>query len=190
MQTTRRWTIADLEELPDPIDDTRYEIIDGDLFVAHQPSLEHQYTAMRLSTALDVWSEKARLGMTLPAPGVIFADDDNVAPDVVWISYARLRQAAGADGKLHAAPELMIEVLSPGPDNVRRDREAKLNLYARRGVDEYWLVDPLQKLVEQYRQEGAGLHLVCTLGVKDRLESPLLPEFAHSVSSIFFPETF
>jgi len=48
------------------------------------------------------------------APGVIFAEDNNVAPDVVWVSRSRLRTALGADSKLHSAPESAVEVLSPG----------------------------------------------------------------------------
>src|SRR5688500_1222091 len=44
MSTTMRWTIADLDQFPDPVDDTRYEIIDGELYVSKQPAVEHQYT--------------------------------------------------------------------------------------------------------------------------------------------------
>ncbi len=125
-----RWTSADLEVLPDPLDDTRYEIIDGELFVAKQPSLEHQYACGELYAALRAWTEQTGLGLALIAPGIIFAEDDNVAPDVMWMSRARLRTAVGADRKLHAPPELVVEVLSPGASNERRDREAKFKLYA------------------------------------------------------------
>jgi Uma2 family endonuclease len=129
------------------------------------------------------------MGVALPAPGVIFADDDNVAPDVVWVSTARLSQIVGADRKLHAAPELVVEVLSPGATNEARDREAKLRLYSRQGVSEYWIVDALTRLVDVYRREaGEGmLRHAATLGAGDRLESPLLPEFGVPVDSLFFP---
>jgi len=40
-------------------------------------------------------------------------------------------------GHLHMAPELVVEVLSPDSTHERRDREVKLKLYARRGVNEY-----------------------------------------------------
>jgi Uma2 family endonuclease len=185
-----RWTTADLEALPDPLDDTRYEIIDGELYVAKQPSLEHQYACGELYAALRAWSEQTRLGLALFAPGLIFAEDDNVAPDVVWISRQRLRAALGTDGKLHEPPELVIEVLSPGASNARRDRDAKLKLYARRAVDEYWLVDWQGRRVELYRRDGLAFRLVATLAEDDRLQSPLLPGFAHVVGGLFFPEEF
>jgi Uma2 family endonuclease len=120
---------------------------------------------------------------------VIFAEDNTVAPDVVWVSTNRLSQIVGADRKLHAAPELVVEVLSPGTRNEARDREAKLRLYSRQGVSEYWIVDGLAPLVDVYRREaGEGmLRHAATLGADDRLESPLLPGFGVPVGSIFFP---
>jgi len=128
MTFSLRWTTNDLEAFPVPLDDTRYEIIDGELYVAHQPSLEHQYACTKLSVALEVWSEKTEQGLVFGAPGVIFAEDDQVAPDVVWISRQRLRDTVGRDGKLHGPPELVVEVLSPGVFKERRDRDAKLGL--------------------------------------------------------------
>jgi Uma2 family endonuclease len=89
------------------------------------------------------------------------------------------------DGKLHAAPELMIEVLSPGATNERRDREAKLKLYSQRGVQEYWVADWRQRQVEIYQREHAALHLVATLYEQDTLQSPLLPDFAIQVARLF-----
>jgi len=162
-----RWTIRDLESFPDQLDDTRYEIIDGDLYVAHQPSFEHQYVCAELCAALHAWSAQSGLGLAVPAPGIIFAEDDNVAPDVVWLSRQRLREILSADGKLHGPPELIVEVLSPGPSNQRRDREAKLTLYARRGVDEYWIVNAQRRTVEIYQRSGppsARGHTDCRRG--------------------------
>jgi Uma2 family endonuclease len=116
---------------------------------------------------------------------VIFADDDDVAPDVVWISHTRRAAALGSDGHLHAAPELVVEVLSPGSTNERRDREAKLKLYSRRGVLEYWIVDWRTQQVEVYQREDLALHLVATLHPTDRLTSLLLPGFSCEVATLF-----
>ena len=107
-------------------------------------------------------------------------------PDVVWISRERLNQVVDEAGHLRAAPELVIEVLSPGKANEERDRQIKLKLYSRRGVHEYWIVSWIGQFVEVYRRDNAQLHLTATLYANDVLESPLLPGFSCSVAQLFF----
>ena len=183
MSTTTRWTSKDLESLPD--DGTRYEIIDGELFMSKQPHFYHQDVCSRLSIKLGTWSMSTHLGSVAGAPGLIFAEDDDVAPDLVWISNERLAESLQSDGHLHTAPELVIEVLSPGRANERRDREAKLNLYSRRGVGEYWIASWQTHTVDVYRRKDARLELENTLSESDTLESPILPGFACEVSDVF-----
>jgi len=187
MHPALRFTIADLETLPERLDDTRYEVIDGELFVSTQPHWEHQYACARLLAALLAWSDRTGLGEASLAPGVIVSPEDAVAPDLVWVSYERLAQGLGEDGKLHIAPELVVEVLSPGATNERRDREAKLKLYALKGVDEYWIVDWRARTVEVHRRDGGILQKLATLTDADTLTSPLLPGFSHPVASLWRP---
>ena len=134
-----RWTIADLELFPD--NGNRYEIIDGELFVTRAPHWKHQKACARIIIALGLWSQNTGLGEVVPAPGVIFSDTDAVIPDVVWASNDRLSVLLDEAGHLTAAPELVVEVLSSGSENEKRDRELKLKLYSARGVREYWIVD-------------------------------------------------
>ena len=68
--------------------------------------------------------------------GMVVCDPDKVQPDGV-----------------HGAPDLVIEVLSPG--TARYDRGHKMNTYERHGVREYWIVDPDSRTVEQYVLEDA-----------------------------------
>lgn len=185
MKQSLRWTLADLEVVPDPLDDTRYEIIDGELYVSKQPSWEHQAVCVPIIVALHAWSTQTGAGRVNFAPGVIFAEDDAVAPDIVWVSNERLPSVLGADGKLHAAPDLVVEVLSPGSSNERRDRDVKLGLYSRRGAQEYWIVNWQRREVEVYRRVRAQLHLVDTLRDDDRLQPPLLPGFSLSLRELF-----
>lgn len=183
VNTTLRWTSADLDAFPD--NGKRYEIIDGELYVSKQPHWHHQKSCTNILLLLDRWSVRTGLGMANMAPGLIFTDDNDVAPDVVWISNERMKTALEADGKLHAAPELVVEVVSRGFENERRDREIKLKLYSRRGVSEYWIVDWWNEKIEVFRRENAELKLVATLFSDDVLTSPLLPEFSCQVAEIF-----
>ncbi len=65
----------------------------------------------------------------------------NVIPDLVWISQERLAVSVDDSGHLTAATELIIEVLSPSINDIRRDKDTKLKLYSNRGVQEYWIAD-------------------------------------------------
>ncbi|WP_445631081.1 Uma2 family endonuclease [Nostoc sp. DSM 114167] len=181
-----RWTIHDLEVLPEN-EWTRYEIINGELFVARTPHRRHQQVCGKIFRQLDVWSDSSGLGETIVAPGVIFSQADSVIPDVVWVSRERLAQIEDEAGHLTGAPELVIEVLSPGKQNELRDKEAKLKLYSVQGVREYWIVDRFTKQVEVYRREKAQLVLVATLLGDDEITSPLLPGFCCSIR-LFFPD--
>lgn len=177
------WTSKDLDMLPD--DGKRYEIVEGELYMSKQPHWHHQFVANQVWELLQHWSRETKAGMANCAPGVIFADDDDVAPDVVWISRERLTRAMQPDGKLHIAPELVVEVLSPGFMNMTRDREVKLKLYSRRGVLEYWIVNWQERYVEVYRRQNAILKHVSTLYEGDILQSPHLPDFSCQIEQIF-----
>jgi Uma2 family endonuclease len=178
-----RWTSADLELFPN--DDTRYEIIDGELLVTRAPHWKHQTTIGNLSAELTYWSRRYRLGDVATTPGVIFGGDDNVIPDLVWVSQGRLADILDAQGHLTAAPDLVVEVLSEGAGQERRDRELKLKLYSIQGVLEYWIVDWRKKSIQVYRRENAALVLVATLFENDAITSPLLPDFVCKLTEIF-----
>jgi Uma2 family endonuclease len=186
MSVSRRWTVADLEQI-EPKETERYEIIDGELIVTHAPSWGHQSVCGQFVRFLGEWSDHSIAGVVVTAPGVIFSPENAVVPDVVWISFERLRRGTDRAGHFVLAPELAIEVLSPGLDNERRDRQTKLALYSREGVDEYWIVDWQRRMVEVYRLAGTGLELVQLLGGDDLLESPLLAGFRVPISRLWPP---
>ncbi len=182
---TVHWTSKDLEILPED-DGTRYEIIDGELYVSKQPHKHHQLVCTRIWSILQTWSIQADNGEAVVTPGLIFTDDNDVAPDVTWMSNERLATTSQRDGKYHTAPDLAVEVLSPGTTNEQRDREFKLWLYSRRGVLEYWIVSWMERRVEIYRRDTAQLKLHSTLYQNDTIQSPHLPSFTCQVSELFY----
>ncbi len=179
-----RWTTADLA-IFEGDRSKRYEIIDGELFVTRAPDWRHQAVCSNIVALLKFWSDQSGLGQAAINPGIIFSESDNVIPDVVWASHERLERLLDEAGHLTAAPELVVEVLSPGKTNERRDRESKLKLYSVRGVLEYWIVSWQEQIVEVYRRENAALTLTTTLYGQDELISPVLPGFSCLVSKFY-----
>jgi len=121
----------------------------------------------------------------LPEVVVSLSEQDAVIPDLLFISNGRFYQAISG-GRLTAAPDLVVEVLSGGTENERRDRSVKRHLYGKYGVKEYWVVNWEAGAVEVYRPADGGLELQSTLGTRDELTSPILPGFSLAVEAIFF----
>lgn len=127
----------------------------------------------------------ANLGEAEIGAGLIFGDNDDVIPDVIWMSNEKYTALIDDTGHFRGAPELVIEVLSSGTENEKRDRQLKLKLYSSQGVLEYWIADWRAKQIQVYRRENGILKLAVTLFVTDILTSPLLPEFSCPLVQIF-----
>lgn len=141
-------TYDDLLAWPD--DQMRHELIEGEHFISPSPRVRHQRIAARLYSALERWNAEAGAGEVLFAPAdVIFSPVNVVVPDLLFVSTAR----AGIVGEknIQGAPDLLIEILSPATRE--RDLGAKLRLYRRFGVREYWTVDPDGNTVTLHRLE-------------------------------------
>ena len=175
-------TNADLECLPD--DGNRYELIEGELYVSTAPDLIHQRTVGNIYHAFRSFLIEQPVGEILFGPGVILSDYDGVIPDLVYLSNERRDEIATGE-RIYGAPTLAIEILSPGNQNRERDRKLKLKLYAKFGVEEYWIVDPRERSVEVYRREGATLKLFTTFVSDETITTPLLPGFSCAVKSLF-----
>ena len=180
-----RWTTKDLDAMPDDGGWTRYEIVEGDLIVTRAPHFGHQRAGGKLYVELENWSHQTRLGEPIQAPGLVFSPMDAVIPDLVWISRGRLAEGLDTAGHLTIAPELVVEILSPGATNEHRDREVKRKLYSIHGVQEYWVVSWQLQTIEIYRRSPTQLQLVATLLSGDTLTSSLLPGFQVPLSRIF-----
>ncbi|NJL05881.1 MAG: Uma2 family endonuclease [Chloroflexaceae bacterium] len=182
----RHWTVAEVALLNVP-DDTDVELLEGVLTMATRPHWSHQQIVGYLTWLLQSWIRQGGgHGTAIPEPGVIFDPNTALIPNVVWISAARVAAVLHSDGKLHGAPDLVIEVLSGGAESSQRDREAKREVYARAGVQEYWIVDRFTQTIEVYRHTDVGpLTLALTATTASTLTSPLLPGLVCRVAEVF-----
>ena len=140
----QRMTADDYFALPD--DGNRYELIDGELELAPVPSANvHQWTLSNLTFLMEQHVRAHRLGWLWFAPtDVILSAHDVVQPDLLFVRRGR-RDIVG--GRIHGAPDLVVEVTSPTSEQF--DRGLKLRRYARFGVNWYWLIDPRQQTIEE-----------------------------------------
>lgn len=175
-------TIADLDCTPD--DGNKYELIEGEIYMSRAPSLTHQITLQNFLMTLGSYVTNNPIGIVVPGPGVIFDDFNGVIPDIVFFSHERRAEIASGD-RLSGAPDLVIEIISPGAENERRDRVLKRRLYGRFGVKEYWLVDLASRSVEIYELADDGLELTAMFAGDDEMISVLLPGFRAKLADLF-----
>ncbi len=122
-----------------------YELIDGELVKKSAASPRHQAISFELSLALGSFIKQNQLGKLYYAPIDVFLDGENsIQPDLLFIPTADA-QIVTNDG-IMGAPPLVVEIISPSSGY--RDRVEKAALYRRFGVQEYWLVDPQEELIE------------------------------------------
>jgi Uma2 family endonuclease len=145
----RPYTYDDLRHMPD--DGQRYEIIGGEMIVTPAPTAAHQRVIGRLYRLFDDHARQFG-GEVLLAPfDVKLGRHDAVEPDLVYLAASRPRVPA-ADNSIAYAPDLVVEVISPS--SRRTDRVLKMALYARTGVQEYWIADPLERTLTVFVLDG------------------------------------
>ena len=169
------YRLRDYDQLPDQ---PRHELVFGRLYVTPSPFPPHQIVSEVLGRLLGRIADAAD-GLLLHAPlDVVLADHSVVQPDLIYFSAARLPIATD---RIEAAPDLVVEILSPG--TARFDRTKKRNLYAFSGVKEYWLVDQGRRQIE-FLISAAG-SFVAAAPVTGRYRSPVIPEIVLDVSRLW-----
>ncbi|MBS2022010.1 MAG: Uma2 family endonuclease [Deltaproteobacteria bacterium] len=172
-------TYADYARLPS--DGQRHELIAGEFQVSPAPSSFHQIISMRLAVALHRVLERKALVFSAPFD-VVLSSRSVVQPDLVVVRKERKKLITKRG--LEGAPDLVIEILSPGPTSL--DTLVKKDLYARHGVPEYWMVDPDKKRVDLVRMSGAAPYdLVAGFERRSTLSSVEFPEVKIPLAGVF-----
>ena len=179
--TSTRLTYNDLMAIPTEREGDRHELIDGELIVTPSPAPIHQIVSRNLFRLLDRHVEAGDLGSVLYAPlDIRFTRHDVLIPDIIFIARDRL-QIIG-DVAIVAPPDLVVEILSPGTR--RRDLKIKRALYARFGVQEFWIVDPYERSVQVLTRAGDAYEAI-PLAEDRTIRSRVLPHIHMTLAMIF-----
>jgi Uma2 family endonuclease len=166
------------EELRDKI----YQIIGGEAVVVPSPSPFHQDIVSNIFEKLRPFVRANRLGKVLLSPlDIRFEEGEVYQPDVAFIAQSKLKGVTKE--AIETLPDLVIEVLSPS--TAYYDLTHKKEVYAKHGVAEYWIVDPIELTIEVLMNEGNLYRTDRLLRKPAILESTLLPGFSMSVEDVF-----
>jgi Uma2 family endonuclease len=179
--TIHRLTYDDLATIPKEREGDRHEIIDGELVVTPSPAPKHQIISTNLILRLGQHIEMHDLGTLLHAPTDIrFTPGNVLIPDLCFVSRDRAH-IIGARA-VDAPPDLVVEILSPGTR--RRDLAVKRDLYARFGVQEYWIVDPDARSVTVFALAGDRYEAI-PVDEEGTIRSRILPALALNLTAVF-----
>lgn len=187
-KSTRKISYEEYMELVES-SDQRYELIDGEVYLLASPSFLHQVVVNEIAWHFGNYfrgkpcqSVTAPLDIRLFGFATKFEEDPNVVqPDVVVICD---RDKVNEDGRYEGIPTLVAEVLSPSTKS--KDMVAKLNLYMKSGVSEYWIVDIKSKAIFKYSfSEKREIEELTILKEEDTIKSTAFEGLELPLKDIF-----
>jgi Uma2 family endonuclease len=178
------WTYEDYLRLPD--DGRRYEVIRGVLYVSPAPRFDHQYAVTQLFRTVDRFVCDKGLGLFLTAPFDVILGNIATPVEPDFLFFRAGREPHAEDPNFEGAPDLIVEVLSPG--SYRYDQRIKFKAYEESGVPEYWLVDPRARTAVIYvLGEGGRYAEFSRGGERETVRSRVLEGFSLGVADLFPP---
>lgn len=164
----------------------RVELIRG--FIAKMspaPNLSHQRVASNLSGCFYINFRKktceyflAPFDVRLPIKSK--KDDTTVVqPDFCVVCDLSKLNNNGC----HGAPDLIVEIISP--HNSKYDSITKFNLYQEAGVKEYWIIDPIEKILNVYTLQNGTYIGLQPQSEGEKIKSPLFPKINISLDDVF-----
>jgi len=159
--------VEDWAALPDEV---RGELVNGSVEEEEVPDFVHEVVVIWFASMLRAWI--APRGGLVGGSEVKFGLGPKTGrkPDVSM--YLPGSPKPPRRGPVRVPPDLMIEVISPSPRDVRRDRIAKANEYAAFGVKHYWLVDPDARTLECFTLGEGGNYVRVFAASSGQVEVP------------------
>ncbi len=179
MQSRPIWTPADVERLPE---DERFELLNGQPLPVSPTGFGRLFVTGILLGKLQTFVWEHKLGVVGGEGGFVLPGTDGtlLAPDIVFVARARVPKRATWDRFQPIAPDLAVEVVSPG-DTVS-EVNGKTLAYLDAGVRAVWIVDPRRRIVTVHTPDS----LARVLREGDELTGgDVLPEFAVVVAELF-----
>jgi Uma2 family endonuclease len=161
-----------------------YELLNGQIVVSPPAGWPHGQIGVNVTLALRQHADRHQLGRVLDSSaGFDLPSGDTLEPDASLVSTARWNAApAPVFGQfLKVVPDLVVEILSPSTR--RRDLREKKDVYARNGVDEYWVIDPRAASITVFSRGGDAFDEGTTLA-SGPLASRLLPDLDATVEQL------
>ena len=166
-------------------EDEKAEFINGEIIMHSPVRLQHNAATGNIFRLLSTYVLTHQLGYVGHEKIMVALTRNDYEPDVCYFGPAKAATFT-PDQVLFPAPDLVVEVLSDS--TAANDRGVKFEDYAAHGVVEYWIVDSVAEVVEQYLLEGDS-YILSIKARSGELSSLALPGFVIPVRAIFDQST-
>ncbi len=136
------------------------EYDEGELICLAEPTTHYQRIQRKLLRAVDDFVTKHDLGEVFLPVNVQLDNRHSFAPDLSLLSRENAERHDEALGRILGAPDLVVEIISPHGGR-QRDRIRKFQVYYETGVHWYWIVDPDERIIEEYHWGAEGYIATC-----------------------------
>ena len=134
-------------------DEFQEELINGEVVAMSPAASDHNRIARNIMLIIGPYLKGKRCEPFGDGEAVYLTENDHFTPDFMVVCDPDKIKRDG----IHGAPDLVVEILSSS--TAHNDRGRKMDVYAKCGVREYWIVSPGEKSVEQYIQDHGRLVL-------------------------------
>lgn len=166
--------------------DTRYALVNGELVIMPSESDLNNVIALYVLSILlpFVPIQRMRRGTEIVVSG--FRATTRI-PDLMAVSEELNEELAGRSRSIimldMPPPDFVLQVVSSGVENAERDYRHKRSEYAARGIQEYWIADPIEQQVVVLTLVS-GLYEDATFREADRIISPMFPQLKVTAAQI------
>jgi Uma2 family endonuclease len=160
--TLEQWAALD--------DEIEGELVDGVLEEEEMPSFLHEIVVAWFIRTLGTWARRRRGQVAASETKIAVGPRRGRKPDVSVYLPSGMPELSSP--LIRVAPHVVVEVASPRPRDVRRDRVDKVRDYARAGVPYYWIVDPQLRSLEIFELASDGRYAIALTAAQGRVRVP------------------
>jgi len=158
------------------------EFINGEIIIHSPVKKSHNDVTTLLSRLLTIYVDKHKLGYVGIEKIMIRLTRNDYEPDICFFN-KKVAKSFESTQSLFPPPNLVIEILSK--KTAKNDRGIKFQDYQDHGVEEYWIIDPVKKIVEQYQLDSEKEYQLAFKGKKGVIDCIAVKGFSIEVGAIF-----
>lgn len=172
-------------------EDIRFEVIENQVYyMTPSPKPKHQDVVTQLCVDFGLYLRGKQCRVFVSPIDVCLSEEikdlkkvkEWVSPDLVVVCDPKKI----GDKRIIGSPDLVVEVLSPS--TAKKDRLVKFNRYQKAGIQEYWIVDPVNEFIDVYLLNDNTFNQIGSFFKGDILQVSIFEDLQIDLTHVFRDE--